>query len=277
MPLNRDILKPWIEVGLVSLRKADYNLHLESQGSGQWRAHDSCFKEFGNRYKWIANFDVDEWVIPLDEPCLPDLLAKYQNYSSLQVGWTMVSAEHIFMRRDHMTVFEASNFTLGAPHSLVKPLCNTGKSPGFPIDMAHCCHDSADGYHRVDEQFRHNSSDPCWVLPSHTNTKERVHVTLMHTRALSFEEFAVRWLRRVKGGNQTVFDGDTRGGLHLLKIWKEYKQYQSTSDNLKPNPMVFARMQNFTLVLNSVLIGRERLRSAVHPYHTLHSKHRLRL
>ena len=104
-----------------------------------------CFLEFSPKYKWIAFIELDEYLTPLREDCMHEVLKDYEKFGGLavsnglyndsnQVGAVVVlvvllplrapcvvlstpkcptDCEQHFTRPHHMTSMEATNFTLG--------------------------------------------------------------------------------------------------------------------------------------------------------------------
>ena len=150
------VLEPW--KGYISTRTHDPELH-------GWQ---DCFKKYKDNYTWIAFMDIDEYLNPLKADCLSQVLEDYEQYGGLSVSYGLFSdPKHRIARRYRETPMEATNFTLGQPHPLVKALCvaNHTKAPSW--HMPHCC-SFKEGHYSVDENFEHVGvvGKPCWFQVS---------------------------------------------------------------------------------------------------------------
>ncbi|WP_051694430.1 glycosyltransferase family 2 protein [Desulfohalovibrio reitneri] len=59
----------------------------------QLDVYAGCLEEFGPRARWLAFIDADEFLIPLDPPDLPRLLADYDGYGGLGANWVCFGSE----------------------------------------------------------------------------------------------------------------------------------------------------------------------------------------
>ena len=146
------VLEPWGDY--VSTRTHDPELH-------GWQ---DCFTKHKDNYTWIAFFDIDEYLNPLKEGCVYEVLEDYEQYGGLSVSYGLFSdPKHRIARRHRETPMEATNFTLGQPHALVKALCVSNHTRAPSWAMPHCC-SFKDGYYSVDENFEHvgATGKPCW-------------------------------------------------------------------------------------------------------------------
>lgn len=74
----RDVLRPWIERGLVTLTEWPVLV-------GQVAAYTDCLRRFRNEARWIAFIDVDEFLF---SPCCVDIrpiLASFSDFPGLEV------------------------------------------------------------------------------------------------------------------------------------------------------------------------------------------------
>ena len=76
------ILQPFIDDGFVTL--LDW-----PQNHAQMEAYDDCFRKNRNETVWLAFFDLDEFLCPLQENNIKDFLAKFEGYPGLIVFWQM--------------------------------------------------------------------------------------------------------------------------------------------------------------------------------------------
>jgi hypothetical protein len=189
-----EVLQPWGEYIEILTPGMEYN-----QGKlGQMRRQ--CYEANKRDFGWIAFTEIDEFLFPLSDECIYDVLKDYDGYGGLSVSYGIFKdAQKLFYKREHETVFEATDFTLGVPAALVKPICNTKYSTGPTRDMPHCCNYSKD-YFAVDENFARMGAPGtrCWAQPSPNNTLPRNKIQLSHYQKISLEAALIKYLRDFK-------------------------------------------------------------------------------
>ena len=130
---------------------------------------------------------MDEYLTPLREECLPDVLQDYEAHGGLSVSNAKFNdAAAMLSRGARRTAFEATNYTLGVPHPLLKPICYSAHSKGPARSMHHCCV-YKEGFHAVDENFEpilNTKGAPCWDQPpgkgGAAGTSPRSRIQLSH-------------------------------------------------------------------------------------------------
>ena len=57
----------------------------------QFRAYDECYKEYGDKYDWIAFFDIDEFLFMNQSHSIKDLLSdkRYDGFNMIHFNWLM--------------------------------------------------------------------------------------------------------------------------------------------------------------------------------------------
>jgi hypothetical protein len=85
----RDTLAEFYDLGVCDT----YTLQGESV---QLTAYNHCLRYHGNEFKWLAFFDIDEFLCLKQDDDARALLRNYENYSALSINWnTFSSSGHI--------------------------------------------------------------------------------------------------------------------------------------------------------------------------------------
>jgi hypothetical protein len=102
-----EVLAPYLEEGLVTLR--DWDAAVLDQRD----TYDHCLKENGDRSRWIAFIDLDEFLFSPTGQSLPELLTEYEGWPGIGVNWAVFGSsghatrppglviENYLMRIDH--------------------------------------------------------------------------------------------------------------------------------------------------------------------------------
>lgn len=111
-PALRNSLREYVALGFVDL--------LEISGKErQMIAYDCCLREYGEKSKWIAFIDVDEFLIPKKHNDLRMILADYENYGGLGVHWVEFgSSGHLTRPRGLQLRSYAHRFPLTYPKNM---------------------------------------------------------------------------------------------------------------------------------------------------------------
>lgn len=129
------ILQPYIEKGEVELYDwcQDYT-HLGEWNDVQCSAYQHALVVSKGKSRWLAIIDLDEFIVPVKEDNLVNLLNKYKKYSGLGVNWQMFGTSHLARIPDGQTSVEALRHKQTAYHSSHKII----KSIVQP-DRVSCC------------------------------------------------------------------------------------------------------------------------------------------
>ena len=100
-------LAPRMRDGTVTL--VDFPQH-----PGQLAAYDHCLATYGREARWIAFFDVDEYLFPVTADSLRDVLADYELHPGVCVNWQVYGSSGRILPADGLTV---ESFTQKAPAS----------------------------------------------------------------------------------------------------------------------------------------------------------------
>ncbi|WP_174408634.1 glycosyltransferase family 92 protein [Desulfovibrio psychrotolerans] len=101
----RDVLCDYVSTGVVVVH--------DLSGSGmQLTAYASFIKEFRALVRWCAFIDVDEFIVPIQDNDIKDVLDRYENFGGLGISWKMFgSCGH--MKRPDGNVVDAYKCVIG--------------------------------------------------------------------------------------------------------------------------------------------------------------------
>ena len=77
---TEELLAPYIESGLV-----DYVFWPGRKR--QLAAYDDCFERHRFDARWIAVIDLDEFIVPMKDRTIPELLKRFENFAALEINW----------------------------------------------------------------------------------------------------------------------------------------------------------------------------------------------
>jgi len=198
----RGVLQPFIE---------SHHVHVE--GIDGWNRDNSrqfqsqCYSWFwsqnkSSRYAYIANYDVDEFIVPSKEKCITSAIQRFeQNYpsaSGLLVPWTRFVAKSSASRMKctsfEMTAFSSGELSTSSKlNAIGKPLCKKQHSIGFARNMPHLCEPSMQNL--FEDGRRSPSGKPPWTIISPT-PPSALNLTLFHFLTLTFEDFISKAYQR---------------------------------------------------------------------------------
>jgi hypothetical protein len=226
----RGVLQPFIE---------SHHVHVE--GIDGWNRDNSrqfqsqCYSWFwsqnkSSRYAYIANYDVDEFIVPSKEKCITSAIQRFeQNYpsaSGLLVPWTRFVAKSSASRMKctsfEMTAFSSGELSTSSKlNAIGKPLCKKQHSIGFARNMPHLCEPSMQNL--FEDGRRSPSGKPPWTIISPT-PPSALNLTLFHFLTLTFEDFISKayqrhWMRRIHHGHWPTVEGLSR----ILEKWESLK------------------------------------------------------
>ena len=76
---TQEVLKPFIESGLV-----EYTVFPGRKR--QLAAYDDCFERHRLEARWIAVIDLDEFIVPIKDPTIPDFLHRMEKFSAVEIN-----------------------------------------------------------------------------------------------------------------------------------------------------------------------------------------------
>jgi hypothetical protein len=75
----RDVLAPWQSKGVITLLKV--------KGKTQEETYTHCLKRARKKFKWLGCLDIDEFIFSPGGRTLPEVIARYSNFSAVFVFW----------------------------------------------------------------------------------------------------------------------------------------------------------------------------------------------
>lgn len=196
-----DVLEPWISSGTVTLLPQTTN----SQNVHHFQGYHyrRCFEHYAKEknYTWVTFLDVDEFVNPLQELCLSDLLDSYTEFGGLSIPW-LVFKDVFRMKVANPKEFriETVGYNRGYTAPFVKPFCQTKKVRKTHRSVPHFC-EFLEGSYPVNENFTklHHKAKP-------NNLDVPVKVQIAHYQFLSIQES----LLKLKRDDHAGWSGDTK-------------------------------------------------------------------
>lgn len=79
----RDVLRPWIDAGIVEL--IDWRVPWDEGAQGQ--AYVDALRRLRGRSRWAAFIDIDEFLFSPTGQKLPDILRRYEDHAGVIVNW----------------------------------------------------------------------------------------------------------------------------------------------------------------------------------------------
>ncbi len=93
----KEILQPYILMGIVELRdKTTTADTLKSFNSLQCKCYTECLSQAKGISQWIAFLDIDEFLFPIREQNLQDVLKNYEQFGGVGVNWRMFGSSHVW-------------------------------------------------------------------------------------------------------------------------------------------------------------------------------------
>lgn len=136
----QEVLDPYVESGLVELRNLDYQpVSIIDWDSLQTKTYTEVSRELSNTAEWLIVVDTDEFLFPVKEHKLSEVLGEYDDYAALSVNWIMFTSHGLEkiqegdLMIDSLKQVEDCN---GHPHvkTIVKPrYVEFFPNPHFPI------------------------------------------------------------------------------------------------------------------------------------------------
>ena len=77
---TRDVLEPYILRGVV-----DYTYWPGRKR--QLAAYDHCLQHHRLSSRWMAFIDLDEFIVPLNDPSIPHFLKRFEAFSAVEINW----------------------------------------------------------------------------------------------------------------------------------------------------------------------------------------------
>lgn len=85
-----EILKPYIKEGIVELHNSKgESQNQQEHATIQYSAYKKAIVKARGKVKWLALIDADEFIVPMQNETLLDILKDYENYGGLYINWLM--------------------------------------------------------------------------------------------------------------------------------------------------------------------------------------------
>ena len=78
----RQVLMPYVRQGIVVYKYYPGEAR-------QVPAYNECVKDYGDKTKWLAIIDIDEFIVPLEKDNITDFLADYDDCCGVAINWLM--------------------------------------------------------------------------------------------------------------------------------------------------------------------------------------------
>jgi glycosyl transferase family 92 len=91
-----EVLKPYIASGLVELKnKHKVAKQIRIFNCLQRQCYTECLASARGTSKWVAFIDIDEFLVPMKEQNLPEILKKYENFGGLYANWRVFGTSSV--------------------------------------------------------------------------------------------------------------------------------------------------------------------------------------
>lgn len=97
---SRQVLRPWIEAGIVEL--FDWPLHWKS--GSQTKAFLDALRRLRGRTRWAAFIDIDEFLFSPTGKTLPEVLEQFEGHAGVIVNWQCYGTSGHSLRPDGLTI-----------------------------------------------------------------------------------------------------------------------------------------------------------------------------
>ncbi len=104
---SRELLRPWIEAGIVEL--IDWPLHWKS--GAQTKAFSDALHRLRGRTRWTAFIDIDEFLFSPTGKRVADILKEYEGHAEVIVNWQCYGSSRHKVRPNGLTI---ENYVLRA-------------------------------------------------------------------------------------------------------------------------------------------------------------------
>ena len=92
----QEVLRPYIQSGLVELKeKPKVANRIKVFNRLQCQCYTECLKQAQGTSQWIAFIDIDEFLFPVKEQSLPQVLKRYEEFGGLIVNWHVFGTSNL--------------------------------------------------------------------------------------------------------------------------------------------------------------------------------------
>lgn len=93
----QSVLEPYLKSGIVELVNVDSTTKdLKSFNTLQCKCYNECLKKTKGISKWIAFLDIDEFLFPLKEDNLIEVLTPFEEFGGIAVNWRLFGPSHVW-------------------------------------------------------------------------------------------------------------------------------------------------------------------------------------
>ena len=112
----REILKPYIASGIVELiDKPKVANRIKLFNRLQCKCYNECLARSRSISKWVAFIDIDEYLFPVKEQSLQNVLKDYEKYGGVYANWRIFGTSCLKKIPKHQVLIEA--LTSCTPHT----------------------------------------------------------------------------------------------------------------------------------------------------------------
>ena len=237
---------PWSGVGIPSQQAA----YRDSIRSSQYK-----------HIFWLAIIDVDEFILPVKDKCLPKMLSRFEshkNIAALALNWRMMPGKYELSHRTspYKTTFERTEFSLGYPNRHIKTILRPSRTNG--LLTAH-----AASYNIGSTAVSIDSGRP--VNDSFNYPPQVRDAVILHYHVKSLEEWVAKKYRWSEGMDEIRCPACHQPLEGIVKDWLKMKkfenlmyvrEYQRHCDNTTDeNTIAFMRVQSAQM--KSILVTNE--------------------
>ncbi|MFV0521981.1 MAG: glycosyltransferase family 92 protein [Mangrovibacterium sp.] len=183
---TREILEPHIESGLV-----DY-IFFPGKNQ-QLPAYDDCLEKHRFDARWIGIIDLDEFIVPIQNKKIPELLERLDAYSAVEVNWLIYGSSGLKEKESGtiMERFKRHSLPNCSPNRTVKSIVNPRK-----VFCMIGCHEGA----RISGKIVDSNGQ---IVKKHFRNREPQHdvIRINHYAVKSYDEFLGK---RARGRARTL-------------------------------------------------------------------------
>jgi len=212
----RDVLQPYIESGDVDL----IDWPLQAMSWNEWiheiqpAAYMNCIKYARDKVKWLALIDIDEFLTPISETSIPEILEHYEECAGVCFNWKTFGHSWLFDLPEDRLLIESLIMT--APHDRST---NLGvKSIVRPEYVENCKHPHyviyKEGYYQVNSDKERDIDGNGATVKVHydrlivnhywSRTGSYLYQKLQRYSLWFPEIVPEKWMEYVKGMNEVV-------------------------------------------------------------------------
>lgn len=176
---------------------------------------------------WLAIMDVDEYILPIRDKCLPKMLSRFDSEkktSALVLNWRMMPGVHELSHRTdpYETIFERTRFSLGYPNRHIKTILQPSLTKG--LLTAHAA-SYATGYTAVSVDSGKPTNDSFNYPPQ---VRDAV---ILHYHVKSLEEWVAKKDRWSDGMNAKRCPACHQPLEEVVKDWLKMKKFENDTYN----------------------------------------------